>query len=96
MLQLVFQSPLQASLLQRLGVNDAVLFLENAVFALLQNAPLSSRLTEFAKTGRLYVLRNDLETRGITAEMLISSVQVIDYKGFVDLSIEQPSVFSWK
>lgn len=95
MLHLVFQSPLQAATLQRIGSGDAVLFLENALFCLLKNSVASSQLTGMLATRQLFVLISDIETRGITAAELISGIKVIDYADWVVLTTQHQPVQSW-
>lgn len=95
MLHLIFQSPLQTATLQRIGKDDAMLFLENAVLGLLENGMRSSDLTNMLATHRLFVLQADIETRGISAEELLKGISVIDYAGWVILTTEYQGMQSW-
>lgn len=95
MLHLVFQSPLQNATLQRIGHEDAVLFLENAVLCLLKNGAFQLQLLEMLKNKQLFVLLADIETRGILPDELIAGIQVIDYAQWVDLTTRQQPVQSW-
>lgn len=95
MLHLIFQSPLETATLQRIGNGNAVLFLENAVFCLLQNAVYSSQLTQMLATNRLFVLISDIETRGIAAAELTKGIEAIDYSQWVTLTTQHDSIQSW-
>lgn len=95
MLHLVFQSPLQDATLQRIGENNAVLFLENAVLCLLKNGVYHAQLTQLSAINCLFVLISDVETRGIIAEELIEGITVIDYSQWVVLTTQHQLVQSW-
>ena len=95
MLHLIFQSPLQTATLQRIGNGDAVLFLENALFYLLQNTTLNADLQTLSGRTQLCVLDSDLETRGIAAEELSTGINVINYAGWVSLTTEHKTIQSW-
>ena len=95
MLHLVFQSPLQAAVLERIGSGDAVLFLENAVLCLLKNGRCHSQLTQMLTSNSLFVLISDIETRGMTVEELVEGIGVIDYSQWVVLTTQYQPVQSW-
>jgi tRNA 2-thiouridine synthesizing protein B len=44
---------------------------------------------------KLYVLGPDLEARGMRKENVIDGIQVVDYGGFVDLTVEHQAVQAW-
>lgn len=95
MLHLVFQSPLETATLERIGNDDAVLFLENAALCLLKNSVYSSQLTKLLTTSRLFALISDMETRGIAVAELVEGIEVIDYSGWVALTTQHQPVQSW-
>lgn len=95
MLHLIFQSPLETATLQRIGTGDTLLFLENAVTWLLKNSENSFDLSNLLATNGLFVLRNDIETRGIGIEELVSGIAVIDYSEWVTLTMQHQQIQSW-
>jgi tRNA 2-thiouridine synthesizing protein B len=95
MLHLVFQSPIELALLERIAVGDDLVFLENAVLRILEKGSLCTRLTECLEHNRLYVLADDLEVRGIQLSELVTGIEVIDYAGLVALTIKNPVIQSW-
>jgi tRNA 2-thiouridine synthesizing protein B len=95
MLHLVFQSPIEPALLERLGAGDDVLFLENSLLQTLANSSLDSCLSARLTEQQFYVLADDLTARGISVEELISGITAIDFAGFVDLSIKNAVITSW-
>lgn len=95
MLHLVYQSPLQLPVLQRMACGDAVLFMENALLNLSKDGRFASVLEKMRQTQSLFVLREDIEIRGIEENELISGIQVIDYQAFVTLSCEHEVIQTW-
>jgi len=71
----------------RASANDAILLIENAVFAALaieQNSVLAAVGDDVA----VYALMPDILARGITVERCYEHIQYLDYAGFVAL-VEQ-------
>lgn len=95
MLHLIFQSPIETAILERIDSGDVVVFLENAVLWVLQNSGMSVRLTQQLDSNRLCVLSNDIAVRGIAPDDLVKGFEVIDYAGLVELTINYPVIQSW-
>ena len=95
MLHLVFQSPIEIAILERIDSGDDVVFLENAVLRILKNGLLRDTLTQLLTVSRLYVLSDDIEVRGIMSDELIEDIEVIDYAGLVALTVKNPVIQSW-
>jgi tRNA 2-thiouridine synthesizing protein B len=95
MLHLISQSPIDLAIFQRLGISDDVLFLDKAVLNLLQKGSLSKVLSPLLEQHQLYVLEDDLDVRGISSAELIKGLLVIDYIGFVNLTIKNPLIQTW-
>jgi sulfur relay protein TusB/DsrH len=94
-LHLIFQSPIDKAILERIDTGDELVFLENAVLRILQNGSLSDALTQLLKRNRLCVLADDIEARGIVADELVSGIDVIDYAELVRLTVKNPVIQSW-
>jgi tRNA 2-thiouridine synthesizing protein B len=95
MLHLIFQSPIETAILERMGAGDEVVFLENAVLRLLQKGQLSEMLIQLQQHHRLYVLTEDLIVRGIAVDTLVTGIEVIDYAELVELTVKNPLIQSW-
>jgi tRNA 2-thiouridine synthesizing protein B len=95
MLHLVFQSPIEIAILERIDSGDDVVFLENSVLRILQKGSLSDTLTQLLNCNRLYVLVDDIEVRGIVADELVNGIEVIDYPELVGLTVKNPVIQSW-
>lgn len=95
MLHLIFQSPIEAAIFERIDPDDVIVFLENAVLRVLQNSSISGRLIQLVNISRLCVLSDDMVMRGITHEELISGLEVISYTELVELAVDNTVVHSW-
>jgi tRNA 2-thiouridine synthesizing protein B len=94
-LHLIFQSPIEAAILERIDSGDVVVFLENAVLRVILNSDISNMLTQQLGHNRLCVLSDDIAVRGIVPSELVKGVEVIDYAGLVELTVNNPLIQSW-
>lgn len=95
MLHLIFQSPIEVAVLERIESGDVVVFLENAVLCVLQNSAISDALTRQLGKNRFCVLSDDIAIRGIITDELVKGLEVIDYAGLVELATDNPVIQSW-
>ena len=95
MLHLIYQSPLEIATLQRIADKDSVLFLENSLFQLLKKGASESLLKKNLRAQSLFVLKDEIQLRGIMKNELIDTIQVIPYKGFVNLTLENSLIQTW-
>ena len=96
MLHLIFQSVLEQAVIQRIAYGDDVVFMENAVFRIYKDNVLSSELRKMLNNQiNLYVLSEDIETRGISDNELLAGVKVIDYPGLVQLTENNKVIMTW-
>ncbi len=84
-----------ASCIKICSKNDAILLLEDGVFGALISAPESEQLQQLIHDGtRVFAISADVKARGLT-DKLLSSIELIDYNSFVQLTIEHRCVQSW-
>jgi tRNA 2-thiouridine synthesizing protein B len=95
MLHLIFHSPIEMAILERIDSGDDVVFLENSVLRILKEGILSDILTQLLKRNRLCVLVDDLEIRGIASDELVKGIEVIDYPELVALTVQNPVIQTW-
>lgn len=96
MLHLVFQSPISHALLARISEQDDVLFLQSALLSCLAGHAMETNLRALLhKECRLYVLEEDIRVYGIGSRQLMSGTTVVDYDGFVQLTVDNPQIKSW-
>lgn len=95
MLHLIFQAVVDEALVARIDPGDTVVFLENAVLRTLKNGRAHKLLSPLLVNNRVYVISDQLEVRGINTSELVPGVTVIDYVGFVELTVMCPVIQSW-
>lgn len=90
-LHLVNRSPTESRALEqclaRCGAGDAVLLMEEAVYAVSGGLLVPDGVA-------LYVLQPDLEARGLTGA-LPDGIVPVDYRGFVALTTRHQPILSW-
>jgi len=72
----------------------SVLLIEDGVYSAMSGGS-KSNVIENAKDLSFYVLGPDIKARGLSEDRLIDGVKVVDYKGFVELSVSNDSVSAW-
>lgn len=97
-LHLVNRSPddsraLEACLL-RADAGDAVLLIEDGVYAAVGNASAET-LRQAGNRVALYVLTPDLAARGLEAAAIHPVIAPVDYAGFVALTTRHNPIQSW-
>jgi len=95
MLHLIFQSPIDKSILDRMAHGDSAVFLESAVLGVLSQGKMAGILSNKLNSNSLYVLSEDMAIRGINEIELVGGLKVIDYAGLVRLTVENPLIASW-
>lgn len=74
---------------------DAVLLIEDAVVAAKRGSAAVPILEKAMRAGPVYVLGPDLAARAIRSETILPGMQVVDYRGFVDLTVQHTCTHSW-
>ena len=96
MLHLIYQSPLESSVIQRIESGDDVVFFENAVFRVNKKSLQSTELEQMlANNVYLYVLHDELVIRGVNTDELVLGIAVIDYSGLVALTEKNKIIRTW-
>ena len=99
MLHLVNKSPFEKNSLSsclRLAKNGrGILLIEDGVFGALQGTSVTDEIAGRSGDFKIYVLGPDLAARGLSEKPVIDGIEMIDYEGFVDLTIEHDAVNSW-
>ena len=99
MLHIVNKSPFERNALEsclgHASEGDAVLLIEDAVIGAVAGAKSATLLMSALSTKAIYVLGEDLAARGIETSRLAQGLQVVDYSGFVDLTVQHDKTQSW-
>jgi tRNA 2-thiouridine synthesizing protein B len=72
-----------------------ILFIENAVYAALRGTEIGGEIERAAKKHKIFVLGPDVLARGLEQENLIDGIEIVDYDGFVELTVKNDKVQSW-
>jgi tRNA 2-thiouridine synthesizing protein B len=98
MLHIVNKSPLQtstlATCLRMAQAGDALLLIEDGVYAATAGSATEAAMQAACATLKVYALQPDMDARGVTPRLL-AGVTLVDYAGFVDLSVEHNTSHSW-
>ena len=81
--------------LQLISPDDALLLLEDGVYACRPDTDVMIHLKQLSDTGAMvYAIADDLAARGL-AGALPGFVKPIDYAGFVELTTQHTATHSW-
>jgi tRNA 2-thiouridine synthesizing protein B len=98
MLHIVNKSPFQTSTLdtclRMAQPGNALLLIEDGIYAATVGSATEERVRQACATLKVYALQPDMDARGVTAK-LIDGVTLVDYGGFVDLTVEHNTSHSW-
>ena len=98
MLHTVNKSPFDRNSLERClrtcKSGSAVLLIEDGVYGGLKGSIIEARVKDAMSNVKIYALEADLDSRGIKGHIM-DGIQLVDYNGFVDLSVEYDKVQSW-
>ena len=99
MLHTVNKSPFEKNSLEtclRLAEdNSSILLIEDGVDGALKNTTIENSIINAQKTNKFFVLGPDLKARGLDKTSLISNIEIIDYKEFVKLTVENDKIQNW-
>ncbi len=99
MLHIVNKSPFEktsfGSCLNHAKAGDSILMIEDASVGAIKNSSFSNQLTSALTDKKVYVLGGDLAARGIDKSRMIDGIEVVDYAGFVDLTVNNETTQSW-
>ena len=73
----------------------SVLLIEDGVYSAMSGGSKSSVIENAKSDLSFYVLGPDIKARGLNESRLIDGVKVVDYKGFVELTVENDKVSAW-
>jgi len=77
------------------GKGNAVVLLEDGVYGAMQGSNAAAMVEKAMSDVSIYVLGADMKARGVDESKIIDGIKVIDYKSFVDLTVENDKVNAW-
>ena len=81
--------------LLRIGPQGTILLIEDAVYVVKLNSRSATVLTNHQHSLTVCAIAPDLMLRGISKEEILDSVILVDYNGFVDLTIKNEGLQFW-
>ncbi len=90
-----FEKSAFKSCLDHAKPGDAVLLIEDGVYAATKGTATAARIAALNGDMSLYALGADLSARGISNSAMIEGITVVDYSGFVDLVAENDVFQAW-
>ncbi|MCQ1056828.1 sulfurtransferase complex subunit TusB [Photobacterium sp. ZSDE20] len=96
MLHIFTRSPFQSQAFSEaaamINKNDSILLIQDAVIAAtVENSPIF----QFHEAGvKIYLLSEDIVARGLRGKLKVD-VDVVDYKGFVGLTVDNDTQVKW-
>lgn len=98
MLHIVNRSPFERvaleSCLKHARAGDSILLIEDAVVGAVKDSSFSAKVTAAMTDKSIYVLGADLAARGLDGKAM-QGITVVDYAGFVDLTVSNEKTQSW-
>ncbi len=92
----IINTPLEHKVLfARISQEDALLFTADAVLCLHKKSQAAKTILAYCQQLQCHVLEADLFARGLTADDILSEITLVDYKGFVALTIEHKVIKTW-
>jgi len=96
MLHLVALTGLPQEVVERIAAGDDVLLQQAAIWTALNGHVDNAKLLQLiARQCRIYVLQEMLTVNGIQPLQLLGGVNVTDYPGFVELTVNNPVIHTW-
>ena len=99
MLHIVNKSPFERvafkSCLDHAVAGDSILMIEDAAVGATDGTIFSDDLKTAMADKSVYVLGGDLAARGVNENRIIDGIKIVDYAGFVELTVENDKTQSW-
>jgi len=80
---------------ERITKGDAILFLADSILSLHKKGQFKDYFSVWTTDFACYVLQADMLARGLRENELIAGLQIIDYSGFVDLTVAHKVIKTW-
>jgi len=74
---------------------SCIILIEDGVYGALAGGAFAAQLQDSMRARKIYTLGADLQARGIDLGRLIDGVEVVDYRGFVELAARCDQIQSW-
>ncbi len=89
-----FENNALDSCLRIAQAGNAILLIEDGVYAASSGNRWAKRLVEMMPDLKVFALQPDVDARGIQ-DSVMEGIHLVDYAGFVDLTVEYDKVQAW-
>ena len=83
------------SCLRLAKADSAILLIEDGIYAARKNSTAADKLQQALGDHPIYALKPDLQARGVKTDSMVDGISLVDYDGFVKLTIEYDKLQSW-
>ena len=90
-----FDRDMLATCIRLAAKGSSVLMMEDGIYGAMKGTKASDMVSGAMGDISFYVLGPDLKARGIDESKLIDGIKVVDYSGFVQLSVDNDKVQAW-
>lgn len=98
MLHTVNKSPFEKdtldSCIRHATKGSAILLIEDGVYAVLKGSTAAAKVQQAMEGITFYALEPDVDARGLKGKVM-DGINLVDYAGFVDLTVKFDRVQSW-
>jgi len=74
---------------------SAILLIEDGIYAALAGTSFEKKVMTAMDELDVYCLAPDMKARGFSSANMIDGIKLVDYAGFVDLTVEYDKVQAW-
>ena len=95
MLHIVSISSGHEALFERITKGDALLFVAGSVLCLHKNSQSAKTILAYCQDFKCYALKADLLARGLASDETLPEITIVNYQGFVSLTVEYEVIKAW-
>ena len=95
MLHIVSTTTQHEALFERIAKGDTLLFVASAVLCLHKNSQSAQTILAYCQDLHCYALEADVLARGLALDEILPEITIVDYPGFVSLTVEHKVIKTW-
>lgn len=89
-----FEKSSMDSCLAHVKEGSSVLMYEDGIYGAIKGTAVAAKVAA-ANGVKFYVLGPDLKARGVAEDRIVDGIEIVDYAGFVKLTVENDKVQAW-
>ena len=95
MLHIISSTPINQAILERTAIGDNIILIEDAVIGAVATTAYSQDWKSILQYRKVFALAADLVVRGLDADKIVKGIEIVDYPGFVQLTVDNEVIHSW-